>query len=253
MGNVERSESGCAVSSAAEQREKMEALGKLAGGIAHDFNNILMIIDGHARVVLDKIPADAPERVCLESIRKAVMRGSELTGRLLDVGGRGAQDEVIDVAAFVQEQVDILKPYVQERAQLFLDFEEGLYVKGARDSLARILINLVMNACEAGQEDAQNTIKVFAKKRGSSFVCMQVVDDGAGMDAETKSHIFDPFYTTKGPGKGTGLGLSIVEGVVTRMGGHIDVESETGQGTTISICLPLLTSSEKSLLRDGLS
>ena len=235
------------------QSQKMEAVGKLAGGVAHDFNNLLTIITGYSQLLLDRIGQDSPLRGNLMEIKKAGDRASSLTQQLLAFSRRQVlKPKVLDLNSVVAGLEGMLQRLVGEDIHLVtaLDPELGP-VKADPGQIEQAIMNLVVNARDAmpqggrlSIETANNVERTKADSRGESlkepatYAMLAVSDTGCGMDAQTQARIFEPFFTTKEVGKGTGLGLSTVYGIVEQSGGHIDVASELGRGTTFKIYLP---------------
>lgn len=237
--------------------QKLEALGQLSAGVAHDFNNILSIIDGYAILAEKKLPHDAA--VASEYISRilvASQRGSALTKRMVMFGANKLGDyNIYELGKIVRDQEILLHGALEARGiKLFLDIgAEEIFVKCAPDSISQILMNMVINARDAIQGDsgiisikvaiidAENIKPIFSVGtiRTGVYAMLSVVDSGIGMDEETIPRIFDPFFTTKEKDKGTGLGLSVVYGLVHEINGLIDVKSEIGRGTNITIYIPL--------------
>jgi two-component system, cell cycle sensor histidine kinase and response regulator CckA len=232
------------------QTRKLEALGQLAAGIAHDFNNILSVIDGFSRIALGKVPENDEMRGYLEKIRMAAERGSHLVRQMLTFSRHKIVTEsVIDLAHTVREQETLLRPLVDASINLYVSIpDESIYVEGAADGIMQILMNLTVNARDAMPEGGTMSVEVRRcqplelpppLQDGKAYACLSVSDTGCGMEKSVKERIFDPFFTTKPQGKGTGLGLSMVYGLVKQAGGHIEVNSMPGEGTLMSVYLPL--------------
>lgn len=220
------------------QAQRLEALGQLAGGVAHDFNNILSIIDGYARLARKSLADGVPAKQHMEHIAQAVQRGSALTGQLLTFGRhKVVKDTVVDLGILVQDQEPLLRPLMDASIALSIKTEYGVYVQVAPDNICQILLNLCVNARDA-MPDGGNLI-VEAGRTEQNEAVLRIIDTGCGMPPEVKAKMFDPFFTTKDQGKGTGLGLSMVYGLVKDMKGNIEVASKVGQGTSITIYLPL--------------
>lgn len=234
------------------QAQKMEAIGLLAGGIAHDFNNLLTVLGGFGALLRHQTPPTDARRPAVDEILKATDRATALTRQLLAFSREQEfKPEVVDVNALVDDTRGLLRrlidPGVEIRSQLAPDV--GL-VRVDRGQLGQIVMNLVVNASDAMPQGGTVTIETanVAVADGAPcpdglipaglYVMLAVQDTGEGMDAATKEHIFDPFYTTKEVGKGTGLGLFTVYGIVKQSSGHITVESEPGEGATFRIYLP---------------
>ncbi len=218
------------------QSQRLEALGQLAGGVAHDFNNILSIIDGYARIGR-KSALEIPEtQNCLDRITQAVERASAITSQLLTFGSHKiVKGEVSDLGKIIREQEPLLRPVLDATINLAIKVEEGLFIDSAQDAICQILLNLCINSRDA-MPDGGDLI-VEAGRRGEGKVFLRVIDTGQGMSPEIKAKMFDPFFTTKDQGKGTGLGLSVVYGLVNDMHGEIDVLTQQGAGTSITVWL----------------
>jgi PAS domain S-box-containing protein len=234
------------------QAQKMEAVGQLAGGIAHDFNNLLTVITGYSQLLFGRLDSGDPHREMVAEIQRAGVRAASLTGQLLAFSRKQMlQPRVINVAALLAELLTLLQRLIGEHIEVAL-------VQGVGVGLTEIdpgqfeqaIINLGVNARDAMPEGGRLTIETHnvvldeleGPRRGEiepgPYVAVSVTDTGVGMDATTMARIFEPFFTTKEPGKGTGLGLAMVYGFVKQSGGHIDVRSEPGQGTTFTLLLP---------------
>ena len=233
------------------QSQKMEALGQLAGGVAHDFNNLLTAIMGYGRFALESA-GDAAQRHDLEEIVKAAGRAASLTKQLLAFSRRHMVETVVlDLNALIVDMVTMLRRMIGEDIELATTLASGLsHVRADRSQLEQVVMNLVINArdaCGAGGRirlvteavdvDSALAAQTPGLNRGG-YVTLSVIDNGIGMNEETKSKLFEPFFTTKPRGQGTGLGLATVYGIVVQSGGAIRVESEADQGSTFTVYLP---------------
>jgi PAS domain S-box-containing protein len=232
--------------------QKLEAVGQLAGGIAHDFNNLLTGILSYADLMLQEARPGDPIRADLEQIRHAGERAAALTRQLLAFSRRQVlQPRVLSLNASVTELDSMLRRLLGADVALETRLDDGLgYVLADPGQLEQVLVNLVVNARDATPAGgrvriATANLQLPAADDGRSngvrpgaYVSLAVSDTGVGMDVPTQARIFEPFFTTKAPGKGTGLGLSTVYGIVEQSGGHIEVESAPGQGSTFTIFLP---------------
>jgi len=234
------------------QSQKMEAIGRMAGGIAHDFNNLLTSILGHNEITLRGLPADHPLRDGIEEVAKAAERAAGLTRQLLTFSRKQVlQPRVLDLNAIVADMEKMLRRLIGENIELLTRLQPDLGATKADPSqIEQVLMNLVMNARDAMPAGgrliietanvAPDEIHDWRRKKAAPelYVLLAVSDNGTGMDAETRSHIYEPFFTTKECSKGTGLGLSTVYGIVKQSGGHIWVYSESGRGSVFRIYLP---------------
>ncbi len=234
------------------QSQKMEAIGRLAGGVAHDFNTLLGTIRGYSEMLLGALPRKETLRRPVEQIHRAAMRGAQLTRQLLIFSRRQeVQAQAVDFGRLLADVEVMLDRLIGEDIQLIRDIEPRLgRVWGDPGELHQIVLNLVVNACDAMPQGGSLTLSVrnletsreIAVEGGrlppGSYALLQVVDTGMGMTEEVRKHIFEPFFTTKEPGKGTGLGLSTVHSIARRSQGGIAVVSAPGKGTTFQVYLP---------------
>ena len=236
-----------------QHTQRMESLGVLAGGIAHDFNNLLVGILGNASLALMDTP-DGKAAECLNQIELAARRAAELTGQVLTFAGRAQPTaEALDVGGLVQEMTSLLDPAISKRAELTYDIDSRTpVIEGDSSQIRQVVMNLIMNASDAlGGEPGEIKLSVrpiaeaddFDTSRfigelpsKGDFVMISVSDTGCGMDSSTRARIFEPFFTTKFTGRG--LGLAATLGIVHAHSGVIRVESEVGNGTTVSVLFP---------------
>ncbi|MFZ5441778.1 MAG: ATP-binding protein [Myxococcota bacterium] len=228
--------------------QRLDSVGRLAGGVAHDFNNMLTVILGRTDELLEELPPESPWREALEEILQAAQRSAELTRQLLTFARRGSSTpRVLDLDTSIAATVKMLRRLIGEEIELTFDAGSGGWpVKLDPAQLDQVLVNLVVNARDAiaatGRISLGTSQLRVAERSGAlppgEYVRLLVRDDGAGMDAETRERIFEPFFSTKAVGRGTGLGLATVFGIVSQSAGHITVESEPGRGTTFSLFFP---------------
>jgi two-component system cell cycle sensor histidine kinase/response regulator CckA len=235
------------------QAHKLEALGTLAGGIAHDFNNILTPIIGYAQLGELNIERNDLEKAkeSFHIIRNSANSASELTKQILAYSRQQVLDiRKIHLSDTINTMSKMLYRLIREDIELTFDLTSDILpIKADAGRLGQVLMNLVVNAKDAITASGRITIAtknvtipedvplIDAEKKPFSgpFVLLEVSDNGTGMDKKTLERIFDPFFTTKPLGAGTGIGLSTVFGIVKQHGGHIMLESEIGQGTTVRI------------------
>ncbi len=236
------------------QSQKMEAVGRLAGGVAHDFNNLLTAILGYAELLLGRHDLDETSRGNVESIQKAGKQAAAVTHQLLAFSRKQVlQPRVIDLNALVCDFERILRRVIGEHIDLTTRADAPCgRVRADPNQIEQVILNLGVNARDAMPKGGQLTIRTDTVRfdapgarqhspelKAGEYVLLEVTDTGCGMDDEVRSRIFEPFYTTKGPGKGTGLGLATVYGVVKQSGGTTLVDSVPGEGTTFRVYLPM--------------
>ncbi|WP_322516331.1 ATP-binding protein [Rhodopseudomonas palustris] len=234
------------------QSQKLEAIGQLTGGVAHDFNNMLTVINGTAEILLDEL-ADRPDLCSIaRMIEQAAGRGADLTRQLLAFARRQPlQPRNIDVNAIVLNTQQLLKATIGEHIDVEVRLAHDVDAARVDPSLlSSALLNLAVNARDAmpngGKLLLETTDVVLDHAYGQQnpdvqpgrYVMIAVSDTGTGISAELRDKVFEPFFTTKSAGNGTGLGLSMVYGFVKQSGGHINIYSEEGHGTTIKLYLP---------------
>jgi PAS domain S-box-containing protein len=234
------------------QSQKMEAIGNLTGGIAHDFNNLLHVIGGNLHLLKRHVAGVPAAQQRLQTALAAVARSAKLSSQLLAFARRQPLDpKVIHVEGFTRDAEDMLRKAVGEGVVVDVNFAADLWnTLVDPGNLENALLNLAINARDAMEGrgrlviDARNATldaeyaEAHPEVTPGQYVLISVADNGSGMSPEVAQQAFDPFFTTKPEGRGTGLGLSMVYGFVNQSGGHIQIDSELGRGTTIRIYLP---------------
>ncbi len=234
------------------QARKMEAVGRLAGGVSHDFNNMLQAILGYAEMLLADTPATDPAYESLEEIHKAARRSADLTRQLLAFARRQTiAPRVLDLNECVSDMLKMLQRLIGEDIDLrWQPNDETWPIHVDPAQLDQVLANLVVNSRDAIAGTGKITIETAAAELTEEYCAshqgclpgaysmLAVSDDGAGMDSETLSQVFEPYFTTKAQDRGTGLGLATVYGIVRQNDGFINVYSEPGHGTTVRVYLP---------------
>lgn len=235
--------------------QRLETLGLLAGGVAHDFNNILMGILGHTTYLKTILPKQGPHIESLTAIEDGTRRGSAITQQILNFSKLDSQATAgpVDVGDLVIRTCTLIRravpaPHVFE----YKEIEPNLKVLALEAQIAQILINLVVNARDALNskgnvrvtvavtKDDTELSKVFKKleRSAKSYARLTVTDTGHGIPEQLKDKIFQPYFSTKKE-KGTGLGLATVDSIVRALGGAIDVASVVGEGSSLSVYLPI--------------
>jgi signal transduction histidine kinase/CheY-like chemotaxis protein len=241
------------------QSQKMEAVGQLIGGVAHDFNNLLTVIVGNLNIVqrhlesLSEAPAERLRRVINNAMRGAE-RATTITKHLLAFSRKQPHDpRPLNVGELIHGLSDFLRRTLGETITFDIIAADGLWLAEADPvQLEAAILNLAVNARDAMNAGGKLTITTdnirlderYCQQHkdlvAGPYVQITVSDTGTGMPKDVLERVFEPFFTTKGIGKGTGLGLAQVYGFVKQSGGHIEIASEPGQGTTVMICLPAL-------------
>jgi PAS domain S-box-containing protein len=238
------------------QAQKMEAVGQLTGGVAHDFNNLLQIVLGNLEILQRNLPQDAARlRRSTENAMQGARRAATLTERLLAFSRRQPlAPKPVEPNALVSGMSELLARALDETVALECVLGPGVWrVEIDPNQLESAILNLAVNARDAMPDggtlkvETSNTylddefVQQSPEVVAGPYVAICVTDSGTGMDPASVVRAFEPFFTTKEPGKGTGLGLSQVYGFVRQSGGHVRIQSEPGQGTSVWIYLPRYT------------
>ncbi|MEI6208171.1 MAG: response regulator [Desulfuromonadales bacterium] len=237
-----------------QQAQKLESLGILAGGIAHDFNNILAIILGHCGLM--EMDAEEAESH-IPMIKTAVERAAVLCRQMLDYAGMSQHNQTqINLVELVDEMVNLLKATIPQNVVIKRNLSAGIpLILGDESQIRQIVMNLIINASEAigkvlgeiavslatsaimaGQSEVDHLGNLISP---GQYACLEVTDNGCGMDDETRRRIFEPFYTTKFTGRG--LGMSAIMGIIIAHKGAIQLFTQPGEGTTFKVYLPMQT------------
>jgi signal transduction histidine kinase/ActR/RegA family two-component response regulator len=235
------------------QGQKMESIGTLAGGIAHDFNNILSPIMLHSEMAMMDLPPENPVQHNLGHIYKAGERARDLVKQILTFARKSEEDRIpLKTSLIVKEVVKFLRSTIPSTINIQYNFKtEQDTVLADPTQVNQIVLNLCTNAAHAMREKGGlleiNLIDEYAgsgEKNNSvelnpgHYLKLSVSDTGSGIASDIIDKIFEPYFTTKGPGEGTGMGLAVIHGIVKNYGGDITVESEVGKGTTFHVLLP---------------
>jgi PAS domain S-box-containing protein len=237
------------------QAEKMEAVGQLTGGIAHDFNNILTVITGTIEILADAVKGEPQLAAITRMIDEAASRGADLTQHLLAFARKQPlEPKATDVNTLIIDTAKLLQRTLGEHVEIESVFDdESCPAIVDPNQLATAILNLALNARDAMPDGGKliietgfvtlddNYTRMHSDVRPGRYAMIAVSDTGTGIPAAILDKVFNPFFTSKGPGKGTGLGLSMVYGFIKQSAGHIMIYSEEGHGTTIKMYLPPAT------------
>lgn len=238
------------------QAQRMEAIGQLTGGVAHDFNNLLSVILGNLRLLQEQVAEQPDVRELLDEALDATRAGAELTGRLLAFGrSQTLRPQLTDVRVLMRGMSRLLERAVGAGIEIRLDLPPELWQAYIdRGQLEGSVLNLVINARDAMPDGgelvvrARNTVlnqedaKSIPEISPGNYVMLSVTDSGVGMSDDVMRQAVQPFFTTKAPGYGSGLGLSVVYGFIKQSKGHMELASDVGRGTTVSLYFPASTS-----------
>jgi signal transduction histidine kinase len=233
------------------ESEKMEAMGRLVGGVAHDFNNLLTGILLYCDLLIAGLEHDGPLRAYAEEIRRAGGHSAGLIQQLLTVARPQADDTpMTSWDEVISGTWNLLARLLGENIELVTDLaSDGGSVTMSPAQMRQVLLNLLLNARDAMPEGGRTTMtagnrlgaaagSLHPERPAAECVELTVTDTGCGMDAETRSRLFENFFTTKQPGQGSGLGLATVGRIVKAENGTIEVETAPGRGTRVTVCLP---------------
>ncbi|MEJ2039134.1 MAG: PAS domain S-box protein [Desulfosarcinaceae bacterium] len=236
-----------------QQAQKLEAIGTLAGGIAHDFNNILSAIMGYTELSLAAVENGNPIlEAYLKKIELAGNRAKDLVKQILTFSRQADQElRPLQPKTVLKEALKLIRATLPSSIQIKPELLSDAHIMADITQIHQVLLNLCTNAGHA-LEDRPGVISIRLEDMDvggdsrpnesdlppGSYLKLTVADDGIGMPPGLEARIFDPFFTTKPKEKGTGMGLSLVHGIIKSYGGHINVQSTVGQGTTFSVFIP---------------
>ncbi len=235
------------------QARKMESIGNLAGGIAHDFNNILAGIIGYVELALEETPKGGKLAFRLREIFDAALRASSLVGQILSFSRQAdVESKPVKVADVAEETAALLRAALPSSVMIEKNVRSDAFVLGDATQIHQIFMNMFTNSAQAMEKDGGGTLKLvveetlldarqamkFETLKPGPHVRITVSDTGEGIPVNVIDSVFEPYFTTKGPGHGTGMGLAVVHGIVAGLGGEISVESEKGKGAVFTIYLP---------------
>lgn len=230
------------------QADKLAAIGLLASGIAHEINNPLGILSIYSEDLKDRMEEEDVDQLVrsgeihkyLETIDKQIFRCKTIITHLLKFSRKSSETyENTDVHQSMEEIVNLLRHEIRKKQVKMITNYEASYpmVLAGAGEIQQVLLNLITNALDA--VSAADTIQVYTKETQQQQLMIEIADSGEGIAEGDLTRIFDPFFTTKPEGKGTGLGLSICYGIIKRLGGDIQIQSQLGLGTTVTVWLPL--------------
>ena len=240
------------------QAQKMEAVGALAAGAAHEFNNTLSIVLGNLELSLLEIPAGDTARGYIDDAKIGVLRAKKVARQLVEFSrNTNGRRRKVDVHNVVANALSLLRASIPSHIEFHQHIETCPPVSAEPTLLHQMVINLCTNAADAMEAEGgvlTVTLEHITLKRGKvpanlplspgAYAKLTVADNGCGMTPHTLAHIYEPFFTTKGPGRGMGLGLSVVRGVVDDCGGSITTQSRAGRGSKFEVYLPAVIPAE---------
>jgi len=245
------------------QAQKAESIGRLAGGVAHDFNNLLVPVLGCAEMLLEDLDPEDERRGSVDEILRAGTRARNLVRQLLAFSRKQTLEyKLVNLNEAIQNFEKLLRRTIRENIQI--DFVPSIGIQPVLADIGQIeqvIMNLSVNAQDSMTDGGHLTIEtglinldedstnMHLSVKPGTYVMVAVSDTGTGMDDETREHLFEPFFSTKGD-QGTGLGMATVYGIVKQHGGNMGVYSKLGEGTTIKFYLPV-SNRKQSELKTG--
>ena len=233
------------------QSQKLELVGQLAGGIAHDFNNILTSIIGFSDLAKTYVKDDLIIKDYLSSIINKSDQAANLVQQLMAFSRQQKLDlRSSNINELINQSIDFIKKTIPENIQLKSnEIDDNLNIEADSNAIQQILTNIIFNSIYAiGSKNGSISLSCLKKDSikkidhdtvNKKYVCIEVKDNGIGMDEETLQKVFEPFFTTKPVGQGSGLGLSMVYGLMEQHDGFIEITSEINKGTTIDLFFPI--------------
>ena len=246
-------------------QQRLATVGQLASGIAHDFNNVMAVITLYAQLLQNTIDLPVKGQRQLETIQHQAQHATNMIAQILDFSRRSVMERIpLDLLPLLKELVRLLGNMLPETIQISLNHSHRNYIVMADPTrLQQVMMNIALNARDAMPHGGRLQLMLIKRTVTSEvqspvpdvgpgeWLALTITDEGVGIPPDHLSRIFDPFFTTKEPGQGTGLGLAQVYGIIKQHEGAIDVTSEVGRGTTLTIYLPLFVqpaaSSESAL------
>ncbi|AKJ02066.1 Sensory box histidine kinase/response regulator [Archangium gephyra] len=241
--------------------DRMVSLGTLAAGVAHELNNPISYVLSNLRFAVDELGeageagkplSDEQSQEIQQALREALEGGERMRNIVHDLRSFSRREDEhfgpVDIHAVLDSCASLARTTIRHRAQLVKEYGEVPRVLANESRLGQLFLNLLVNAGQAIPEgDAKaNSVRVTTERADERWVVVSVRDTGVGIPPENLQRLFKPFFTTKPVGVGTGLGLSICHGIVTAMGGRIEVSSEVGKGTTFRVFMPVADKGEQA-------
>jgi PAS domain S-box-containing protein len=225
--------------------QRLETLGRLAAGVAHDFSNSLAAIRNFTTVVANRLAADDPLRPDVEQILAIAAQAASLTNEVLRFGGRAHDGDVLAPDPLVDEILELVQRSFDSVRLVRGPERTDRVIVASRGQVEQIVVNLLLNACDATDPGGSVTVRVLDLAGGTAAgvgpqVGLEVADTGTGMPPEVVARALEPFFTTKARGRGSGLGLATVHGIVESLGGSLHIDSAPGRGTTVLVLLPAI-------------
>lgn len=235
----ERIDAARALEGSETRTQQLETAGLLAGGIAHDLNNLLTVINSSSQMALEDTDEDAPIREDLELICEAGQKAAAVTRQLVAFTKQHSiEPQLISMSQTVRQFRRLLEQFIEDGVKLRFNLttdDDHVFVDPIQ--LEQVVLNLVINARDAVGEGGTIWLSTYVAPEADQVI-LQVIDDGEGIDDETQRHVFEPFFTTKKERGGTGLGLATIAGIVSQAKGEVDIASEPGEGTTMTVRMP---------------
>lgn len=232
------------------QSQKLEAVGTLASGVAHEFNNILTSILGFTDLTRKALPRDHLAQKTLDKVESASHHAAHVTGSLLTFTYKDHADRTpVDLRDVMHDAVAMLQPVLPTSIELEVKIPgESIWSEADGCLIQQVLVNLTVNARDAMEDGGRLQLTLQSSGANTSECVIVVKDTGAGMADDVQNRLFEPFFTTKPRGHGSGLGLAVVHGIVRDHGGSIQVDSDPGRGTAITVTLPRISAPAETAL-----
>jgi signal transduction histidine kinase len=244
--------------------DRMRTVGALASGLAHELGTPLNVVEGHARLMLERPDVDPDVRARAQAIAGQAVKMTRLVRHLVDFARRGSPvKEPAALSVLVRRSISVLAPFAKEHgAEIVLEVDDEVELPADPTTLQQVITNLLVNAVQATPLHGEPiTVEIVAPRfleppmgegRGAGrYAQLRVTDHGVGIAAPDRRHIFEPFFTTRDVGEGTGLGLSIAYGIVQDHGGWITASSAPGSPTVLEVTLPAFRSLDSVLPVEG--